>query len=423
MHMRGIRRATAVLSAALLAMVMAGCGSGGGDALPSDPSQVAGKVTMWIYPIGADLENTWWKPKIAEFKKVYPKVDVDVVVQPWAKRDEQLTTAIAGNKGPDVVYLIPDQVPQYADSGALADVSDVISADRSDFRPNALTAMTYQGKTYGVPLLMSVTTTMVDKKVMQASGVTAIPQTWDELLAAAARFKAKGYYATYYKGDPTQTLNQTFYPLLWQAGGEVLSPDGKKAAFNSPAGVKALEFVKKLVDNGYTPKDALTAAQPNETSPLAQGKVGLTISTASADLAPLKLPRTDFEVGAPLKDTTSVGYGTVGGLSVLAAAQNAAAAKAWVKWVTSAAQMGPFDKSRKYFAPRKSVGSLYASDPLSGAEERYLDSMRPGVISPQGRALMDLIKPHVQAALLGKVPPKQALDAAAAEVDALLARS
>ncbi|WP_163506386.1 ABC transporter substrate-binding protein [Fodinicola acaciae] len=421
MQMNPIRRIGALATAVVLAAAMAACGSGGG--VPSDPSQVSGKVTMWIYPIGADLEKTWWQPKVAEFRKKYPKVNVDVVVQPWANRDEQLTTAIAGNKGPDVVYLIPDQLSQYADTGALADVTDVISSDRSDFRDNALQAMTYDGKLYGVPLLMSVTTTMVNKKVMQAAGVTSVPQTWDDLLAAAPKFKAKGYYATYYIGDPKQTLNQTFYPLLWQAGGEVLSADGKKCTINSAAGLKALEFVKKLIDNGYTPKDALTAAQQAETSPFAQGKVGVTISTASADLATYKLSKENYQVGPPLKDVKSVGYGTVGGLSVLQSSQNAAAAKAWVQWVTSTAQMKEFDKSRSYFPPRKSVGSLYASDPLVGGEEKYLDQMRPGVISPQGRALMDLIKPHLQAALLGKVTPKQALDAAAAEVDALLARS
>lgn len=420
MQLNQIRRIATLVAAATLAVAMAGCGSGGGA--PSDPSQVSGKVTMWIYPIGADLEKTWWQPKVAEFRKKFPNASVDVVVQPWANRDEQLTTAIAGSKGPDVVYLIPDQLSQYADTGALADVTDVVAADRSDFRDNALQAMTYEGKLYGVPLLMSVSTTMVNKKALQTAGVTAIPQTWDELLAASAKLKAKGLFGTYYLGDAKQTLNQTFYPLLWQAGGEVLSADGKKCTINSAAGVKALEFAKKLVDNGYTPKDALTVAAQAETSPFAQGKVGVTISTPSADLKAYKLSKENYEVGPPLKDVKSVNYGTVGGLSVLQSSKNAAAAKAWVQWLTSTAQMKEFDKARSYFPPRKSVGSLYADDPLVGGEEKYLDSMRPGVISPQGRALMDLIKPHLQAALLGKVTPKQALDAAAGEVDALLAR-
>jgi multiple sugar transport system substrate-binding protein len=415
-------RIVAVGLAGLLAAVASSCGSNGNEAVPDNPADVSGKVTMWIYPIGGDLENTWWQPKVEEFKKQYSEVDVEVVVQPWANRDEQLTTAIAGNKGPDVVYLIPDQVSQYADTGALAAVDDIVADDKDDFRENALNAMTYDGKLYGVPVLMSVTTTIANKPALQAAGITEIPQTWDDLLAAAPKLKAKGYYATTYQGDPTATLNLSFYPLLWQAGGEVLSEDGKKATFNDEAGVKALEFAKKLVDGGYTPKDMLTAVLPPETSPLAQGKVGLTLTASSADLTILKLPAQNLEVAAPLKETESVGYGTVGGLSVLESSKNVQAAKAWVKWLTATEQLKEFDKARKYFSPRKSVGSLYADDPLAGAEEKYLDQMRPGVINPQARALMDLIKPHLQAALLGKADPKQALDAAAKEVDDLLAR-
>jgi multiple sugar transport system substrate-binding protein len=418
--MRG-RRTSALVAAGVLALTAAGCGSDGDDAVSADPAKVSGKVTMWIYPIGGDQEKPWWQPRIDEFKKQYGGVDVEVVVQPWANRDEQLTTAIAGNQAPDVVYLIPDQVPQFAQIGALADVSDVIAPDREDFRSNTLDALTYQGKLYGVPLLMSVTTTLVNKKALQEAGVTSVPQTWDELLAAAPKLKDKGYYATQYVGEPTQSLNQSFYPLLWQAGGEVLSPDGKKAAFNSPAGVKALEFAKSLVDGGYAPKEALTA-KVGETSAFGQGKVGLTISTASAELAIFKLDRANYAASAPLKDVKSVSYGTVGGLSVLDSARSRPAAKAWVKWVTSAAHMKEFDKSRKYFPPRKSVGPLFADDPVSGVEEKYLDNMRPGVISPKARQLMDLIKPHLQAALLGTKAPAKALDDAAKEVDALLGR-
>ena len=37
-----------------------------------------------------------------------------------------------------------------------------------------------------------------------------------------------------------------FEALLWQAGGEILSPDGKQAAFDSPAGVQALTLLQQM---------------------------------------------------------------------------------------------------------------------------------------------------------------------------------
>lgn len=417
-------RIPAKYSAALVATLLLGtaaCGSSGGDKVPSDPNKASGNVTMWIYPIDPTNEAAYWKPKVAEFEKKYSKVHVKVVVQPWANRDEQLTTAIAGGKGPDVVYLIPDQLPQYASNGSLSDVSDVIAKDKSDFRSNAIKAMTYNGKLYGVPLLMSATTLTVNTKVMKAAGISEPPKTWDDVLADAPKLKRAGYYTTEYDGSPDETLNGTFYPLLWEAGGDVLTKDGKHAAFNSQAGVDALTFVKKLVDGGYVPKDALTTMPKAETSPTGQGKVAFLFSGGVAGL-PTTVPKSDWAIYPPLKDKVSVGYGTVGGLSVLDGSKNKSAAKVWVQWATSTAQMKIYDKQHSYYATRNSVGTLFTGNSLNAAEEKTLPSMTVGSINLKSRQLMDLIKPHIQAALLGKTSPKKALDAAAKDVNGLLAR-
>ena len=34
--------------------------------------------------------------------------------------------------------------------------------------------------------------------------------------------------------------------MLWQAGGDILTPDNTKAAFDSPAGVKALTLLQNM---------------------------------------------------------------------------------------------------------------------------------------------------------------------------------
>lgn len=414
------RRLGALVAAGSLTL-LAACGSSGGDKIPANAKDVAGSVTMWIYPIDPNNEAAYWKPKVAEFEKSHPKAHIKVVVQPWANRDEQLTTAIAGGKGPDVVYLIPDQLPQYASNGSLEDVSDVIAKDRSDFRANALKAMTYDGKLDGVPLLMSATTLVVNKKAMQAAGITAVPKTWDDVLADAPKLKQAGYYTTEYDGAPDETLNGTFYPLLWQAGGDVLTKDGKHAAFNSAAGVNALTFVKKLVDGGYIPKDPLTTMPKAETSPTGQGKVAFLFSGGVAGL-PTTVPKSDWAIYPPLKDKVSIGYGTVGGLSVLSGSKNKAAAKAWVQWATSTPQMKVYDKKHSYYATRNSVGTLFTGNSLDAAEEKTLQYMTTGSINLKSRQLMDMIKPHLQAALLDKTSPKAALDAAAKDVNGLLGR-
>ena len=98
MRLRYTAALAAIGSLTLLTACGSGSGSGPGDAisaLTSSPASVSGSVTMWIYPIAPAGEAADWKPRVAAFEKLYPKVDVNVVVQPWANRDEQLETAIA----------------------------------------------------------------------------------------------------------------------------------------------------------------------------------------------------------------------------------------------------------------------------------------------------------------------------------------
>ena len=409
-------------TATAVGLGIAGCSSSGATKMPANPGDASGDVTMWIYPIDPENEQAWWPAQIKAFNQTYPKVKVTVVVQPWANRDEHLTTAIAGGKGPDVVYMIPDELPGFADQQVLADVSDVISKDRSDFRDKALEAMTYKNTLYGVPILMSGGATAVNEKIFTACGVTSMPETWDDLLAVGAQLKPKGYDLLQYAATPDQTLNLTYYPLLWQAGGQILNQGMTKAAFNSPAGLEALNFVLTLNSKGYLPKGPLTVPSTEGTNLIATGKIGVvTDGGVSSTTSGINLA--DWKVGPPPKKKISAAYGVVGGLSVLSGSKNQAAAKAWVHYVASPAHLRKFDKQRQYFAPRKSITGLFTGVPLLGDEEKYVDTAIPGLIHPKARQIMDLIKPELQSAILGKISPEAALAAAEKSVNGLLAGS
>lgn len=208
----------------------------------------------------------------------------------------------------------------------------------------------------------------------------------------------------------------------WQAGGEILNEKGDQAAFNSDAGVKALEFAKWLVDNGHTPKDAITTELKAETSPLAQGKVAMTFSRSLASLEQSGLSTVSLLVGPPLKDAAQASFGTVGGYARFKTSKHPQVADAWIKWITSADHLKEYLPARNFYSPRRSVTGLYESGTPVAEVEAYLDQMNVGLIHPQSREIMDLIKPHLQSALLGKKEPRAALDAAAKEVNGLLAR-
>uniref|UniRef100_A0AAU2VZN0 Extracellular solute-binding protein n=1 Tax=Streptomyces sp. NBC_00008 TaxID=2903610 RepID=A0AAU2VZN0_9ACTN len=404
--------AAPVLATALAAGVLAGCSGSGDD---------GNTVTMWTYPVIFDeaKNKAYWDGLVKAFEKKHDGVKVKVETFPWANRDTALATAIASGKGPDAVYLIPDQLPKYTKS--IIPASDYMPASaKSDYTDFALKSVTVDGKPLATPILTSANPLICDKRVFDAIGEKSYPTSWADLDALAPKLKKKGYYATSYSGDTQQTLNMTFYPLLWQAGGDVFSEDGKNVTFNDAAGVKALTYLKKLVDGGYTDKDLVTTTPKLEQTPTAKGKVACTWQNTPADVEPF-WGKENIVVQPPLKDTASVGYGTVGALAMLKGADRKNTGD-WLNFVAESKNSAGLQKAAGYFPARKSGGDLYPDDKLQTAVGATLPSMDVGPLQDKAREVQGVLAPEIQAALLGKKSPQDALDTAQKAAQAMLGR-
>jgi multiple sugar transport system substrate-binding protein len=411
MHVRKSLSAVAVALTAALAVT--GCGgSGSGD---SDKT-----VTMWIYPVIFDeaQHRAYWDEAAKAFETANPGIKVKTEIFPWANRDQALATAIAGNNGPDVVYLIPDQLPKYARNIEPVDAY-LDEATKSDLHENVVQSVSIDGKMMGAPILTSASTPICNKKVFAAVGETTYPTNWNDLLTLAPKFKAKGYDVTAYAGDAKQTLNQTFYPLLWQAGGDVFSPDGKTVTFNSAEGKNALNFLKQLVDGGYVDKSLITAAPPIEQTRIAQDKVGCVWHVPVSE-AEKVWGKDNVQIVPHFTGTRQIGYGTVGSLSMLKNAKDKEAAGKWLAFATNAEQTKKYDLASGFFSPRKSTGPLYTGDPILGEQEKQVATSTVGPLHEKARDVQGVLSPEIQAALLGKKSVDQALDDAAKAANALL---
>jgi len=410
-----------VAAGAACTVLLAGCSSSSDDGTGGgDDGALSGEVTMWIYPIIADetTHQGFWDAQVAAFQEENPDVDVTVQVYPWAGRDESLTTAIASSTGPDVVYLIPDQLATYQSS--IEPVDDYLSAEHvADILPNVKDSITVDGQMLGSPLLTSSNPLVCDKVAFDAIGATEYPTTWDDLMDLAPALKEQGIYATNYWGSPEVTLNMTFYPLLWQAGGDVFSEDGTEVAFDSDAGVKALEFLVELNEGGYLEPDLITTTPSIEQTALAQNKVACTWQSGPADVETY-WGAENIVIQPPLTDEETVGYGTVGSLSMLKGSDNKAAAGAWIDFVTSAEPVTEFVTTAKMFSPLTSTGELYADDPVYGAIEKTIPDTTVGPVNEHAREVMGVLAPEIQAALLGQKSAERALQDAAAAAAPLL---
>jgi multiple sugar transport system substrate-binding protein len=167
-------------------------------------------------------------------------------VTPAQDLGQQLGQAFAGNDPPDVFYVDAGRFADYAKVGALLAYGDQVS-DADDFYASLRDAFTFDGKLYCIPKDFSTIAMEINTGLWTQAGLTEadVPSTWDELRAVAVRLKAANVTPIVI-GDTRDRIGA----FMVEAGGWVVSPDGKTATGDTPANLSALQYVQGLLKDG-----------------------------------------------------------------------------------------------------------------------------------------------------------------------------
>jgi multiple sugar transport system substrate-binding protein len=255
------------LAAALVATALvAGCSSAdGGD---------DGPVTL-TYGVWSQDETM---QKLADaFEAKNPGVKVELQVNPWTDYWTKLQVGAQGGTAPDAFWMLGDRFQTYASNDQLLALDDTIKQANVDLGvyPKALVDLfTLEGKHYGLPKDFDTIGLWYNKQLFDAAGVKypTAEWTWTDVQAAAAKLtdKGKGVYGI------AAPLNRQegYYNTIAQAGGYVISPDGKKSGYDDPKTQAGLQYWADFVRKGHSP----TPQQFADTEAVAQfenGKVAM----------------------------------------------------------------------------------------------------------------------------------------------------
>jgi multiple sugar transport system substrate-binding protein len=320
-HPTARRLAAGVAAAAVAALVLAGCSTGGTAAVADKaPDHLKGTVSLWHFFNGKNAGVI--KDAVAGFEKKYPDVKVDIHD---GQDDEKLQKAIAAGQSIDVgISYSTAIVGSFCSSGAFQDLSPYIARDKVDLNdiPQAVRDYTqYQGKRCTLPMLADTTALLYNKGAMAAAGITSPPKTLDEL-------EADGLKLTTYNADGSiKTLG--FNPLVdfYENGvghlapmvdGPWLDKKGKSLIGTSDAWKKLIQWQKSYVDQiGYDKLKAFTSGLGQEFSgdnAFQKGQVLMEIDGEwRAGYARDQAPDLDYGVApSPVMD----GYGKYGASSI-----------------------------------------------------------------------------------------------------------
>ncbi|OBC17071.1 sugar transporter [Mycobacterium sp. 852013-50091_SCH5140682] len=419
-----IRHRLCIAVVAVLAFVLAACGGGSSS----------GPVEIAVWHGYQDTEGEVFKGLIEQYNKAHPDVRVKELYSSNDLVLQKVLTAVRGGSAPDVAYMFGSWSPNIAKIPSVVDMSKVVSApdwNWDDFYPAERQAATVGDKIVGVPALVDNLAVVYNKKLFADAGVAppTASWTWDDFRSAAAKLTdpAKGQYGWLIPADGSEDTVWHYVPMLWEAGGDVLTPGGDRAAFNSEAGVKALTALQQMA---VTDK-SLYLDTTNENGPklMNSGKVAMLV-TGPWDLSQLS----DIEYGVQVMPTFAGGaHQTISGPDNWVVFNNGdkrkQAAIDFVKWLTAPEQVRAFSLGTGDLPTRVSVGQDPAfrdklNEKLPGSATfvenlANVKKVRPTV--EQYPAISEALGQAIVAVMLGKEQPVDALNSAARAADAALA--
>lgn len=258
------RTAAVAVASALALTALAACGtssSSEGDsdgdkgadaanaAAPLDPKT---KVTLTIDcmpPAAEKAELKQWKEDVAAFNKKYPNVTIKGKQTDPCLEPPRFTAMLKAKSQPDVFYTYFTDLQQVLDNDGAQDISAYVN-DKSvpelgDMDPNVLDVLKKDDKLYGLPYSNYTMGLLINRKLFEKAGLdpNSPPTTWAEVRTAAKKIAATGDgvsgFGEYSAGN---NGGWHFTATTYGLGGDIVSKDGTKAAFNNDTG-------KAIVDN------------------------------------------------------------------------------------------------------------------------------------------------------------------------------
>jgi multiple sugar transport system substrate-binding protein len=295
---RSVLKLVGTVAAGATILAVAGCSTGGAEA--------GGDVTIEF--------AQWWAPELPEgafqglidqFEEENPGISVELISGPYASTKEQLFAGAASGTMPDVVGLDGAWVSDFANQGAIADLTALMDEYGMD-DGNLASQIQIDGSTYMIPVVNFVYPLFVNTDLLAEAGISEVPSTRSEFEAAAQAVTdlgtASGWVLPLSLEAPNGIQNDVM-SWNWASGGSMLDDGGLPDLTNDDV-VSTIEFVQGLWDDGVIAPGSFTMKEQDKVEEFTNGRVGMMIDSLShINLIQESNPDLNFDIAAiPAED-------------------------------------------------------------------------------------------------------------------------
>ena len=400
---------TAFLTILAATMVM-GCGNDGGkqnSVIKSDAADEKSETVELTFltneASGDEKKLEYYEQLIEKFETEYPGISIELLQGgDWQDMDTKLNAAMLSNTYPDIILAPLNTVSQRASMGDFTDLSEYLSGweDREDILKASINIGTYKGINYGIGAFPVPEIIMYRKDYFAEAGLDPEqpPETWEQMYEAAKKLVVYDESGNVERGgfdvpvsDPNVTLMEVF---LRQGGNPVIDRETDEICFDQESGVRAMEFLKRFIDEKLT-----ITYQRGTDDPILSGKSAMGIVYVDAVRKLLKDdPTLRDKVGfIPYLDggekVAFTGYRVI---SLSESCKNKDAAWEFIKYFYNADEMWERYEEINYIPVRKSLSSQYMQEDPE-LNTIVMDSVEHGCGRPVSGHVSLITKYEVQA--------------------------
>ncbi len=270
------RTISVLLTAAMAASILAGCGSSSStetassdaaasteesaaaeestDAAESTEAAADGEsVTLRFAWWGGDERNAATQEVIDQFEELHPGVTIEAEPGSSDGYHDKLATQLASGTAADIVQIDPETMPTFVEAGDYFVDLNTTSIDMSTFSADYIGLQingNYDGKQLGLPTGIAGPAILVNKTLADQYGVDLTKEdiTWEDWIEAGKAVQEQASDTYLFCANKEYIVNLFVFPLAKQYGGALFDADGKLAVTEDTL-TKVFTYVKELYDN------------------------------------------------------------------------------------------------------------------------------------------------------------------------------
>lgn len=226
------------------------CSSGGGEAAESAKNQ-ANKEGKTVVTLSVQQPSAFYEAAEKKFEAKHPDIDLQIqITEDYAQYQKTTNTAILSGKGPDIFEISSLPIDDYVSKNILLNMEELLEQDKtlnkSDLQMNILDALKSDNGLYAMPFGFYLRAFVGDGDILKNASIDDKQWTWKEFEEISKKLGENGADRRYaLANNPPDVLLQE---MIVDRYAEFVDHTAKKASFDSPQFVDALQQIKNMYD-------------------------------------------------------------------------------------------------------------------------------------------------------------------------------